>query len=235
MDEGIKKKDIVNFLRKFKVLLGSIKYYTKTYEKNLMEFTHIILGLGNNKRIEISIDSIMVKLQDEDILQQQLNHLITSINKTYSILEEIVKGEKVKDYFHILILVDYISKNNQLQIERINIRIEKMITIINCESFVIENILNLNQGTLSGYFTELQENHKEMISIMELNLNIMEMIEGVKKDTSAEFMLDSCKYKEVILNNMVYNLTVEEERETVSKIITDIPIEKSLCNGITLF
>lgn len=215
-------------------IIISIKSYMNEFEKIISELSVGLPELEKNikhKIVKAHIYEIMICLQKGDIFNQEINHIYKTLNKN----TKLFKIENIKKNPDVTTVIVFLMTITEKQMIRISNNVNSMINEIETELRNIINNLKFsdNKSTMIvesfiNSLTNFKSKHNN-ISCEIIELSTM------RKKTEYKSNLKRCIYRETIIEDILNNLTVNDERETILKEFPEIKLEKTVGKNITLF
>lgn len=184
----------------------------------------------DNKDIKDALFKVITNLQYEDIIHQEIEHIYKNLHEYSNLIEE--KGSDDKD---LITVINFLLVVTEKQMIRIDNNINVMISDIEVEllkvskltterdEFYIKDIFKFIDAIT--YFRNQHNELKDGITVLyEMN-----------KISSVTIDLNSCCYKETMIQNIIDTLTVDDERKTILEEFPELDIETTIGNNITLF
>jgi len=174
--------------------------------------------LDDMSAVRIPIFEIIIELQKEDIINQQMNHLLEAVEDVQKVIDEnqvlfvdyaekIVRIENREEYRHIFTLISFLLNSIEKQMTRINAELLDLVQVMEdqCRGMKLKidkiqserHILEGNTDELNKSFQSILNITKNLSSELEQYNNFFERLRLLQDDMNREVSICSSLRKEV--------------------------------------
>lgn len=237
LDTGQKQKQsIISIFSEINTMVQSEKKITSSFIPIIESINNLLLlarieQARNSLNISYNVDS------ENDVFSQ------SAFSDLEKIIEDMENSELLMSQNLVTIYKAFSKQTNKYTDMKEQLG-NSFVILENTENIFMENynsVMNITD-TLSGeirayssLFTKLRDLHKELSEKINICTEIRHNIEKQLDILGGPINLNECQFRDTTINQIVEKLTVEEERTTISNEFSELKIEKSTGNSITLF
>lgn len=237
-----------------KVILTFLNEYSSEYETtflaitgNLSELTRRLGTINHEEHdrlesIKDCVFEIMVESQKQDIIQQQIYHLIGSGHSVVTIIDD---SDLSRDTAELYSLILVLLNNMENQLERISSDSMDLIQEVEGKVKEINRIFedltppedadHWDGDRYVFHFEKLKRLHIDLNVRIDSCRDLRKIYEEELETDGGPISISEGRYSDVIMKDIVGRLTVADERATLKNTYSELDLEESSGSGITLF